>query len=340
MIDIYNRIREFSGVARLSKHEQIVKGVITSIEDRLVERGQILPSINKMSSELGYARKTIDKAYGELKDRGLVESRNRRGFFVSTESIDQTVRVALVMYEFRPFQEMFYNVFRQSVGENVQVDTFFHHNNLSVFEDIITKITGRYGLYVIAPIVAREVPGILEQLIDNRLLLIDRFVDLGHGRPHVIQEFEDSTFELLSGLLDRIRKYKRIELFFRQDAAAAYPTEILSACRRFCSRNGVRLKIHDRYVIDSVEREVLYLTIGDNDLWSLLEDCIDRGYVLGEDIGILSHNESRIKKIVHGGISTWSTDFGQMAEVAARFVLERKPERITIPTEFIDRGSF
>jgi DNA-binding transcriptional regulator YhcF (GntR family)/DNA-binding LacI/PurR family transcriptional regulator len=340
MVDIYNRIREFSSVARLSKHEQIVKGVLTSIEDHLVERGQMLPSINQMSTELGYARKTIDKAYGELKDRGLVESRNRRGFFVRTDSVDQTIRVALVLYEFRPFQEMFYNVFRQSVGENVQVDTFFHHNNLSVFEDIITKITGSYGLYIVAPIINQQVPIILGQLINNRLLLVDRFVDLGPDRPHVIQEFEESTFNMLSGLLERIRAYKRIEIFFRQDTETAYPLEILSACRRFCSRNGVKLKVHDRYVAGSLEREVLYLTIGDNDLWSLLEDCIDRGYELGKDLGILSHNESRIKKIVHGGISTWSTDFGQMAEEAARFVLERKPERTTIPTVFIDRGSF
>jgi len=340
MVDIYNRIREFSGVARLSKHEQIVKGVLTSIEDQLVERGEMLPSINQMSNELGYARKTIDKAYGELKDRGLVESRNRRGFFVSTDSVDRTVRVALILYEFRPFQEMFYNVFRRSVGENVQVDTYFHHNNLSVFEDIITKVCGSYGLYVVAPIVDRRVPRILGQLLTNRLLLIDRYVDLGENGPHVIQEFEKSTFSLLSSLLERIKSYKRMEIFFRQDAEAAYPTEILSACRRFCRMNGIRLKVHDRYKSGSLEREVLYLTIGDNDLWSLLEDCIDRNYVLSKDVGILSHNESRIKKIVHGGVSTWSTDFGRMAEQAARFVLERKSERITIPTKFTDRGSF
>ncbi len=327
-------------MARLSKHEQIVKGVLMSIEDQLVERGQMLPSINQMSNELGFARKTIDKAYSELKDRGLVESRNRRGFFVSTESVDQTVRVALIMYEFRPFQEVFYNVFRQSVGENVQVDTFFHHNNLSVFEDIIAKVTGRYGLYVVAPIVDRRVPKILSQLIDNRLLLIDRFVNLGEGRPHVIQEFEESTFAMLSSLLDRVAGYKRVEIFFRQDTEAAYPKEILSACRRFCTLNRIKLKIHDRYASGTLEKNVLYLTIGDNDLWSLLEDCIDRDFVLGEDIGVLSHNESRIKKIVHGGVSTWSTDFSKMAEVAARFVLERKPERVTIPTVFIDRNSF
>lgn len=340
MIAIYDRIKSFSSVARLSKHEQIVRGVLTSIEDQIVERGQMLPSINKMSSELGFARKTVDKAYGELKDRGLVESRNRRGFFVSTEAVEQTLKVALILYEFRPFQEVFYNVFRQAVGANVQVDTYFHHNNLAVFGDTIAKIAGRYGIYVVAPIVDKRVPAILDQLMEGRLLLVDRYVDMGAAVPHVIQEFQRSTYALLNGLEDRIKQYKRVEIFFRKDSESAYPPEILVACRRFCREQSIRLTVSERYLSGSLERNVLYLTVGDNDLWTLLEDCIDRNWKLGLDLGVLAHNESRIKKMVHGGVSTWSTDFSRMAEEAARFVMERFPEKITIPTVFIDRKSF
>jgi len=193
MVEIYQRIREFAEIPRLSKHEQIVNGLITSIEDGVVERGQMLPSINQLAGALGFARKTIDRAYGELKDRGLVESRNRRGYFVSTEDVEQSVRVALVLYEFRSFQEMFYNVFRASLGGNVQVDTFFHHNNLSVFEDIIAKVAGRYGVYVVAPIMDRKVGKILGQLMENRLLLIDRHLPTKTDWPRVTQEFEDAT---------------------------------------------------------------------------------------------------------------------------------------------------
>ncbi|MFK8162246.1 MAG: GntR family transcriptional regulator [Lewinella sp.] len=338
MVDIYTRIREYSVVPSLSKHEQIVSGVLTSIEDQLIERGQMLPSINQMSSHLGFARKTIDRAYSELKDRGVVESRNRKGFFVSSEAVDQTIRVALVLYEFRPFQEMFYNVFRESVGANVQVDTFFHHNNISVFEDIVTKVSGHYGLYVVAPVLDTRTPKILDQVISNRLLLVDRFVETKDKVSHIIQEFGQSTFQVLTKLQERIKKYDKIELFFRE--GMPYPQEILAACRRFCREHKVKLEVKDQYVSGTLKTNVLYLTVGDTDLWTLLEDCIDQGLELGRDLGILSHNESRIKKIVHGGVSTWSTDFGRMAELAADFVLNRKPEQITVPTVFIDRNSF
>lgn len=337
MVEIYQRIREFAEVPQLSKHEQIVNGLIASIEDRVVERGQLLPSINQMAGELGFARKTIDRAYGELKYRGLVESRNRRGYFVSTEDVEQSIRVALILYEFRPFQEMFYNVFRSSLGERVQIDTFFHHNNINVFKDTVTNIAGRYGMYVIAPIVNEKVDKILRLLPENRLLLIDRFLPTRAAVAHVTQEFEQSTYHILCELKSTIKQYTRIVLFFR--VATDYPAGILTAFTRFCNELDIDLLVKEQYQPGSVEREVLYVTVGDSDLWTLLEDCIDQKLVLGKDVGILSHNESRIKRIVHGGVSTWSTDFSKMAERAAQYVLERAVLQETIPTVFIDRGS-
>ena len=337
MVEIYTRIRGYAEVSSLSKHEQIISGMIAAIEDGVVERGDILPSINMLSGELGYARKTIDKAYGELKDRGLIEARNRKGFFVSTEDVEQVVRVALVLYEFRPFQEMFYNVFRASVGENVQVDTFFHHNDFEVFKDIVTKVAGRYGCYVVAPVIHEQSAKVLTQLTANRLLIIDRELISQESGRFVIQEFENSTYQILESLLEKIKSYQQAVLFFRKDTA--YPPGILTACVRFFRKYGIRHQVVDSYQSGSLQAGNLYITVGDADLWSLLEDCIDRNYMLGKDIGVFSHNESRIKKIVHGGVSTWSTDFSKMAERAAAFVLERGIMQEVIPTVFIDRGS-
>ncbi|MEM7575121.1 MAG: GntR family transcriptional regulator [Bacteroidota bacterium] len=337
MVEIYTRIRGYAEVSSLSKHEQIVSGMIAAIEDGIVERGDLLPSINMLSGELGYARKTIDKAYGELKDRGLIEARNRKGFFVSTEDVEQVVRVALVLYEFRPFQEVFYNVFRASVGENVQVDTFFHHNDFEVFKDIVTKVAGRYGCYVVAPVIHAQSSKVLTQLTANRLLIIDRQLSASPLSCFVIQEFEATTYGIFSGLRERFQKYDQVVLFFRKHTA--YPAGILTGSLRFFKEHGIKYQILDAYQEGSLRKGNLYITVGDADLWSLLEDCIDLSYTLGEDVGVLSHNESRIKKMVHGGISTWSTDFSQMAERAAAFVLERGNMQEVVPTVFIDRGS-
>jgi DNA-binding LacI/PurR family transcriptional regulator len=71
----------------------------------------------------------------------------------------------------------------------------------------------------------------------------------------------------------------------------------------------------------------------------MLKDCIAKGLDPGKDVGILSHNDDMVKEIICGGITTYSTDFRQMAEEAATFVTSGKPVRKIIPTVLIRRKS-
>ena len=101
---------------------------------------------------IGYARKTIVKAYEELKSRGLVESKNFKGYFIASEKTNQVLRVALVLYAFHSFQEMFYDAFRNNLDPNIELDIFFHHHNTEMLETILSRIEGKYGFYVVVPI--------------------------------------------------------------------------------------------------------------------------------------------------------------------------------------------
>ena len=130
MEKVFDKIRELTEIPEYSKHEQLVNGVINAIDDKIISQGTKLPSVNAMMKEFGYANKTIVKAYQELKDRGLVDAKNRRGYFIATESTDQTMKVALLLYAFHPFQEDFYNTFKAELGETIHVDVFFHHSNI------------------------------------------------------------------------------------------------------------------------------------------------------------------------------------------------------------------
>ena len=101
---IFDKIQELEQVNLFSKHDQIVNGIIEAIDMRVLEKGNKLPSVNQMVSELGFARKTIVKAYDDLKDRGIIESRKRLGYFISNDDTEQTAKIALVLYAFHPFQ--------------------------------------------------------------------------------------------------------------------------------------------------------------------------------------------------------------------------------------------
>ncbi|MEO1626761.1 MAG: GntR family transcriptional regulator [Bacteroidota bacterium] len=317
-------------LGRLSKHEQLVMGVINAIDDRILISGNQLPSVNRMIHELKFARNTIVKAYSDLKDRGIVEARKGQGYFVMSASTDQTVRVALLLYALHPFQEIFYNTFRAALGDNIQLDVFFHHNNLEVFENTLLNIKGRYGMYVVAPMEVPRSVDLLRQIPENKLLIVDRKMDLGTAHSFVAQEFEQPMYKVLQELNETIRQFDRMVLLFRHDSD--FPIGLLHAFERFTNEYNIQGEVVAHYVPGSLEKGTVYLTIGDIELWEILKDCVAQKFELGKDIGILSHNDSPVKEIICGGITTFSTDFRAMAQGAAEFVLNRTLTRQVVPS--------
>jgi len=334
---IFKKIQELEQVNLYSKHDQIVNGIIDSIDMKVLEKGNQLPSVNQMVNELGFARKTIVKAYDELKDRGIIESRKRLGYFVLNNDTEQTVKIALVLYAFHTFQEDFYNTFRASLGKSAQLDIFFHHNNPTIFKTILENIRNQYGMYVIAPIENVECRKLLQEIPQQKLLLVDRYVELIGEYSFVVQSFEEPAYNALVELLPAIQRFERFILFFKKKSD--YPIGVFNAYKRFCKDYELNFVIEEEYTPKTIQRGTAYFTINDTELWELLKDAKDRNLEIGKDIGILSHNDSTIKEIISGGITTFSTDFKEMAQQAAKFVLEREPKQITIPSKLVRRLS-
>jgi len=337
MVTIFNKIQELEDVTSFSKHEQLVNGIINAIDERIVTQGSMLPSVNNMVRELGFARKTIVKAYGDLKERGLIESKNRLGYFVVNEATEQTMKVALLLYAFHPFQETFYNAFRKGVGEHIQVDIFFHHNNIEIFETILGNIAGKYGMYVVAPIPHPRSVILLNGMPTSKLLIVDRFQQLEGDYAHITQEFEIATYLALKELEASIRNFRQIILFFKSNSD--YPIEILRAFEQFLRDTGIKGKVLSHYEPGSIEKSTVYYTIGDGDLWNILKDAKKENLEIGKDIGCVSNNNNPIKEIICGGITTFSTDFEEMALKAAEFVKTRKLIQESIPSQLIRRTS-
>ena len=60
---------------------------------------------------------------------------------------------------------------------------------------------------------------------------------------------------------------------------------------------------------------------------------------LGKDIGLLSYIDTPMKEIIQQGITVISTDFKDMGNLAARFILTREPVRQVVKTKIILRNS-
>ena len=336
-MSLLNKIKQLRRVNSLSKHEQLVHGVLEAIDSGVLSVGDKLPSINEMVKDVGYARKTIVKAYEELKERGLVESKKLKGYFIISDETNVTLKIALLLFCFQRFQEEFYNTFRTELGKRFQIDVFFHHNNVSVFETIFNNVIGKYGMYVVAPIPDPALRPLLEAIDENKLLIIDRYLPMSRGYSYISQEFEEATYLKLVELLPEIRKYNEFVLFYSDDRD--YPEGILKAYKRFVSDYKIPQSIVEEYEHGSLKKGNVYFFISDDYLWEVLQDCKHNDFILGEDVGILSHNDHVVKEIIFDGITTISTDFKDMARQAASHIKNKAKSQVIVPMKLIKRNS-
>ena len=337
MQTIFKKITELEGTPSYSKHQRIVNGVIHAIDDKIVGKGEVLPSVNTLIKELGFARETIVKAYRDLINRGIIESKNRLGYYVSDGATEQNVKVALMMYSIDTYQEQLYNSFRNTLGGNAHVDVFFHHNEIDVFETMLSHINGKYGMYVICPVTHPKVIDLLEAIPRNKFLMIDRYEPLEGEFNYITQEFEHASYKIFEDLNKAISDYDEIIFFCKNTSPVEH--EIVNSFNRFIKSYKMKGKVVEAYVPSSLKKGRVYLSINNAELWIILKDAKHKKLKLGKDVGILSMNDDPIKELILGGITTFSTDFSLIGKLAAQNVLTRTAIQKVVPTVLFRRKS-
>jgi DNA-binding transcriptional regulator YhcF (GntR family) len=64
-------------------YEQVRTQLARQIGDRTLPVGTRLPTVRKLASDLGLAANTVARAYRELEEAGLVDTKGRAGTYVS-----------------------------------------------------------------------------------------------------------------------------------------------------------------------------------------------------------------------------------------------------------------
>ena len=83
----------------------------------------------------------------------------------------------------------------------------------------------------------------------------------------------------------------------------------------------------------------LYLLVSDRTLARFLDQCSEKGFEPGREVGVISYNETPMKKYVKEGITVISTDFELMGQKAAEFIMSGDPVNFEVPTTLKLRSS-
>ncbi len=299
----------------------------------MLREGDALPSVNDLMKESGLSRDTVFKSYSELKRRGIVEAIPNKGYFV-TRSQKQ---VFLFLDTFKAYKEVLYNSFKQSLPKNVMVDINFHHYNYELFESIIRNSIGKFNSYIIMNFDHPKIPAIINEINPDKLLLIDWPINAGAGQARVYQDFGESVYRCLASGWHLLRKYTELVCVYPE--YTFHPVESVENVSRFCEDNNLECSI--LYDINDLDIQIgkVYFVFEDIDLAAVLEQANRKKFKLREDYGIISFNDTPMKKFISDGISVISTDFKLMGQKAAEFAISNNKLDYLVPTELIIRES-
>jgi len=324
---------KFDETSPQTKLQQLIHSVSEAINLGVLKEGDFLPSVNQMNRESGISRDTIFKAYSILKQRSIISSTPTKGYFVSSESHN----VFVLLDDFSAFKEQFYKSFRANLPDNYSVDLLFHHYNPEVFDQLILNSLGRYSMYVVMNIDNKSMEDAVRKIDPRKLLILDMGFDSKNEVSSLTQNFNQAVYDCLTSGLERIKKYQEFILVFPQNTP--HPSETIDAFKRFCDNNRIYHTVLDNIENREVQPGQVYLVIKDSDLVKIVKDCKQKGYKIGEDVGIISYNDTPMKEIVAAGITVVSTDFIRMGKDCARFIFSKEKISEVIPTQLILRGS-
>ncbi|MGE4568003.1 MAG: GntR family transcriptional regulator [Bacteroidales bacterium] len=326
---------EINNKSNSLKYIQLVDSIANAINESTLLEGDMLPSVNDLVRSAAVSRDTVFKAYSELKNRGLIESVPNRGYFVARNRN----RVLLFLDTYKAYKEVLYEGFRSNLPENISVDLHFHHYNIEVLEHIVNESLGKYSHYVVMNFDHPEMERIINKIPAEKLLIIDWTIHASRNHSFVCQNFGSALYKILEQYTLRIKQYKRF-VYLYPEKMTYHPRESIDNFLKFLRKGSVQgeLVFDPKRVV--IQPGDLYLLVSDRTLAMLLDQASDRGLETGRDFGIISYNDTPMKRYVKEGITVISTDFIEMGKRAAEFVLNPGPMQYTVPTRLIDRHSF
>jgi DNA-binding transcriptional regulator YhcF (GntR family) len=323
------------------KYQQLANSIINAIEKGQIGRDAVMPSINELSFEFQISRDTAEKGYKHLKSVGILGSVPGKGFYIKSTEVSQKVKIFLLFNKLSAHKKIIYDSIVSSLAGMGSIDFYIYNNDFALFCNLLLSKQDQYTHYVIIPHFnegGENASDIINKIDKNKLILLDKLVPGVEGKYGAVYEnFEKDIYQALEQALPQLAKYQTIKIIFPEQTYM--PQEILKGFYSFCTQYAFAY-----HVVRSIEEEPInegevFINLMENDLVILIERILSLKLKVGKDVGVISYNETPLKKIILDGITTISSDFQMMGEKTAQLILERSTQHIEIPFYLTMRSS-
>lgn len=333
--------------SRNPKYKQIVDSIIGNISNGNLKMDEKIPSINMLSEEFYLSRDTVEKAYSILKDRKIITSIRGKGFYITRTKLISKVNILFLINKLSTYKLKIYNSFINRIGSTSHTDLHIYHCDETLFLNLMEKSLNAYDYFIIMPhfktddLKHVDFTPLAEKAINKipkeKLLILDN-KQMNNDSDIIYQDFENDIYNALKEGYHKISKYKKLFLAYPSKSLYPFPLGILHGFRRFCVEYKLDFEIIDEIYQDIIlKKGDLFITIEESDLVNLVNQIREDEFDLGQDIGVISYNDTPLKDLL--GITCISTDFKIMGETAANMILNNEKGKIKNPFNFIDRKS-
>lgn len=317
-------------------YQQIIESVEDAISSKRLFRNDKLPSVNKVCLEHHISRDTVLLAYEKLKQKGIIKSIPAKGYYVKREEFNYDKNYFVLFDELNSFKEDLLMGFMKPLNNKAQVDLFFHHFNFSVFRKQILDNMGNYSKYIIMPGNLEGVEEVIAKLPEKDVYIIDQMRDSLRQYSGIYQNFITDIYSSFESSQHIIEKYSHYILIFPGDKE---PADMITGFTKYCEKVKKKYSIIPSLKNFKLVKGQLFLIPNDRQLVETVEKCKLEGLKLGKDIGIISYNETPLKKVVEDGITTLSTDFSEMGKRLSEMVIKNEKVQIENPAKLRIRNS-
>ncbi|MBC7416564.1 MAG: GntR family transcriptional regulator [Pedobacter sp.] len=323
------------------KYLQLNDSIIAAVEDGKLKTDDILPSINELSYVLEISRDTAEKGYKNLKAKGIIKSVPGKGYYINQTEFKKKLRIFLLFNKLSAHKKIIYDAFVASLGEDVAIDFYIYNNDYTIFKKLIQNRKVDYSHYVIIPHFLERgelAYQVINMLPKDKLLLLDKKIPGVEGKYSAIYEnFEKDIYEALLSAKDRLEKYHTLKIIFPEKSY--FPKEILKGFIKFCQQYAFTHKIVGNIQFEPISPGEVFINLMEDDLVVLIERIVSMNLTMGKDVGVISYNETPLKKLILNGVTTVSTDFKGMGTMAAEMIKNKEIGNLEVPFHLTLRSS-
>lgn len=329
------------GFSSTPKYLQLANSIQEAVFAGKIHKDKVLPSLHELTYHLEISKDTADRGYKYLRKLGILSSIPGKGHYITATHVVRQYKIFLLINKLSTNKKLFYDTFTKALGDNVTIDFYVYNNDFGLFKELLSTRRDGYTHYVILPHFTEggeTAHRLINTIPKDKLILIDKDikgVEKGYGG--VFENFGKDIYSALEMALPKLIKYDTLKLVC--SANNNFPTETADGFNLFCQQYAFERSIVKNAGTEDIAKGQVFICLEDNDLINLIERVNKLNLKVGTDVGIISYNETPLKKHILDGITTISTDFEQMGLKAAEMILGDNMKHIELDCKLKLRSS-